>query len=151
MGYSRENKRQNQALQSILDGGSPEKRIFVAQGDLEFKNKLKEEADKEQKRIDEKFEVNTANGTSSLSLGFPISPGRNGFNPTLGLSYNSGSGNSEFGLGWSIGMSSISLKTQLGIPKYQDDEDTYQLTGVEDLVPYLNETSPGVWESEETT
>ena len=57
MGYSRENKRQNKALQSILDGGSPEKRIFVAQRDLEFKKKLKEEADKEQKRIDEKFEA----------------------------------------------------------------------------------------------
>ena len=57
MGYSRENKQQNKALQSILDGGSPEKRIFVAQGDLEFKKKLKEEVDKEQKRIDEKLEV----------------------------------------------------------------------------------------------
>ena len=57
MGYSRENSRQNQALQSILDGSSPEKRIFVAQEDLEFKKKLKEEADKEQKRIDERLEV----------------------------------------------------------------------------------------------
>ena len=57
MGYSRENKRQNKALQSILDGSSPEKRIFVAQEDLEFKKKLKEEADKEQKRIDERLEV----------------------------------------------------------------------------------------------
>ena len=57
MGYSRENKRQNKALQSILDGSSPEKRIFVAQGDLEFKKKLRREKEVEKKRIDEKFEA----------------------------------------------------------------------------------------------
>ena len=56
-GYSRENKRQNDALQSILDGKKPEKRIFVAQEDLEFKKKLKKEAKEEQKRIDEKLEI----------------------------------------------------------------------------------------------
>ncbi len=56
-GYSRENKRQNQALQSILDGGTPEKRIFVTKEDLEFKNKLKREKEEEKKRIDEKFEA----------------------------------------------------------------------------------------------
>ena len=34
MGYSRENQRQNEALQSILDGDAPEKRIMVGyQGD----------------------------------------------------------------------------------------------------------------------
>ena len=34
MGYSRENQRQNEALQSILDGNTPEKRIMVGyQGD----------------------------------------------------------------------------------------------------------------------
>ena len=36
-GYSRENKRQNQALQSILDGGTPEKRIMVAMEDTKEK------------------------------------------------------------------------------------------------------------------
>ncbi len=103
------------------------------------------------KGIDEKFEVNTASGTSHFSIGLPFSPGRNGFDPGLELSYNSGSGNSAFGLGWSIDIASITLKTELGLPKYQEDEDIYQLTGVEDLVPYMNETSPGVWEYEEKT
>ena len=56
-GYSRENKRQNEALQTILHGGTPEKRIFVAQEDLEFKNKIKQEREEEQKRIEEKLEV----------------------------------------------------------------------------------------------
>jgi ribosomal protein L37AE/L43A len=56
-GYSRENERQNKALKSILRGETPEKRIIVAQEDLEFKKKLKEEAKEEQKRIDEKLEI----------------------------------------------------------------------------------------------
>tara|TARA_B100000029_G_C17463791_1_gene919490 strand:+ start:46 stop:597 length:552 start_codon:yes stop_codon:yes gene_type:complete len=56
-GYSRENERQNKALKSILRGETPEKRIFVAQEDLEFKKKFDEEAKEEQKRIDEKLEI----------------------------------------------------------------------------------------------
>ncbi len=56
-GYSRENKRQNEALQTILRGGTPKKRIFVAQEDLEFKKKLKLEKEEEQKRIDDKLEI----------------------------------------------------------------------------------------------
>ena len=57
MGYSRENKRQSAALQSILRGETPEKRIFVAKEDLEFKKKLRREKEEEKKRIDEKFEA----------------------------------------------------------------------------------------------
>ena len=36
-GYSKENERQNKALKSILKGETPEKRIFIAQEDLDFK------------------------------------------------------------------------------------------------------------------
>ena len=36
-GYSRDIERQNKALQTILDGGTPEKRIFIAKEDLEYK------------------------------------------------------------------------------------------------------------------
>jgi hypothetical protein len=35
------------------------------------------------KGIDEKFEVNAANGTASLSLPLPFSAGRNGFMPAI--------------------------------------------------------------------
>src|ERR1700722_6203827 len=58
------------------------------------------------KGIDEKFTVNAVNGTASLQVGLPLTPGRSGFTPALSLSYNSGSGNSEFGLGWSLGLPS---------------------------------------------
>ena len=33
-GYSRDIERQNRALQNILDGGKPEKRIFITKEDL---------------------------------------------------------------------------------------------------------------------
>ena len=36
-GYSKENQRQDQGLQTILDGGTPEKRIFVSMEDVDEK------------------------------------------------------------------------------------------------------------------
>ena len=57
MSEYRERVRENNAMRAILRGDTPEKRIFVAQEDLEFKKKLQEEKDLERKRIDEKLEV----------------------------------------------------------------------------------------------
>ena len=96
------------------------------------------------KGIDEKFRVNAANGTASLTIPLPITPGRQGFSPSLSLSYSSGGGNSPFGLGWSLGLSQISRKTDKGLPKYTE-EDVYLMSGAEDLVPYLVEDGPGNW------
>ena len=48
-GYSRENQRQNEALQSILDGDKPEKRIVVGGVDKEFKKES--EKNKEEKQF----------------------------------------------------------------------------------------------------
>ncbi len=91
------------------------------------------------KGIDEKFKVNSANGTSAFSIPLPITPGRAGFSPRLSLNYNSGSGNGPFGLGWSVDLISIKRKTDKNIPRYRSgiDEDTFMLSGAEDLVPYL--------------
>ncbi|SHJ41213.1 SpvB/TcaC N-terminal domain-containing protein [Aquimarina spongiae] len=100
------------------------------------------------KGIDEKFEVNPSNGTAGFSIPLPITAGRNGFSPSIGLSYNSGVGNSVFGIGWSIGTPSIKRKTDKGLPRYLDghNEDTFVFSGVEDLVPCVEETSPGKWQ-----
>ncbi|CAN5466486.1 hypothetical protein BH11BAC3_BH11BAC3_35980 [soil metagenome] len=94
------------------------------------------------KGIDEKFQVNASNGTAGYSIPLPLSPGRNGFTPGLSLSYNSGSGNSPFGLGWNIDLPAIQRKTDRKLPRYREgeDEDAFMLSGVEDLVPYLYET-----------
>ena len=64
------------------------------------------------KSIDEKFSVNAANGTSSYSIPLPLSPGRNNFTPSLTLDYNSGGGNSAFGLGWGSEPPCIQRKTE---------------------------------------
>jgi len=41
MARSRESVRENKAMQSILRGETPEKRIFIATEDKEFKEKMK--------------------------------------------------------------------------------------------------------------
>src|SRR5690606_5744960 len=59
--------------------------------------------------------------------------------PELALSYSSGLGNGPFGLGWDIGLATIRRKTEKGLPRYLDGEesDVFILSGGEDLVPVL--------------
>jgi RHS repeat-associated protein len=99
------------------------------------------------KSIDEKFSVNAANGTASYSIPLPFSPGRNGATPGFSVSYNSGSGNSFFGLGWNIGIPCIQRKTEKELPAYRDSEesDTFIFSGAEDLVPELVQDAGGQW------
>ena len=88
--------------------------------------------------LGEKFQVNPATGSGSLTLPLPLSPGR--FAPSLSLSYDSGSGNSPFGFGWSLGAPAIVRKTDKGLPRYDDaaESDVFLLAGAEDLVPELD-------------
>jgi len=99
------------------------------------------------KGIDEKFMVNPANGTASCTIPLPFSQGRKGTAPTLSLAYSSGGGNSPFGLGWNVAIPSIQRRTEKGLPKYQDAEesDTFVFTGAEDLVPLLVQDAQGNW------
>src|SRR6266536_2841674 len=87
------------------------------------------------KGIDEKFAVNAANGTASLSIPLPFSPAREA-GPALSLDYNSGAGNGVFGLGWSLSLPSIKRKTEGELPRYLDS-DTFIFSDAEDLVPEL--------------
>ncbi|MFF4606443.1 SpvB/TcaC N-terminal domain-containing protein [Streptomyces sp. NPDC001339] len=110
--------------------------------------------------IGEKFSANPVTGTGTLSVPLAVSPGRSGFGPSLELSYDSGAGNGPFGLGWHLGLPSVSRKTDKGVPAYRDEpvaggdplagswpgsdvgpgaaEDTFVLSGAEDLVPVLD-------------
>ncbi|RYD50437.1 MAG: hypothetical protein EOP52_14115, partial [Sphingobacteriales bacterium] len=92
------------------------------------------------KGIDEKFSVNAVNGTASVELPLPLSPGRGGFTPALSISYNSGGGNSEFGLGWGLSLPAIQRKTDKRLPEYNDaaESDVFLLAGAEDLIPMLD-------------
>lgn len=90
--------------------------------------------------IGEKFSVNAASGTGTLTVPIPLSPGRSGFTPQLTLSYDSGAGNGPFGFGWSLSVPAITRKTDKGLPRYQDgsESDVFILSGAEDLVPVLD-------------
>ncbi|MEO6548019.1 MAG: SpvB/TcaC N-terminal domain-containing protein [Ferruginibacter sp.] len=99
------------------------------------------------KGIDEKFSVNAVNGTSSFSVQLPFSPAR-GASPSITLAYNSGAGNSIFGLGWNMNTGSIKRKTGKRLPQYLDaiDSDTFLFSETEDLVPELKKNNDGSFE-----
>lgn len=88
------------------------------------------------KGIGETFQPNLFSGTGNHSIPIGLSPGRNGFGPTLSLQYSSGNGNGPFGLGWQLSIPRITRKTEKGLPQY-DDTDVYVMSGAEDLVPCL--------------
>ena len=84
--------------------------------------------------IGEKFAPDLHTGTGNFSV--PISlPGRSGLQPTLSLSYSTGSGNGPFGLGWSLSVPGVTRQTSKGLPRYDDAGDIFVLSGAEDLVP----------------
>jgi RHS repeat-associated protein len=91
------------------------------------------------KGIGEKFSANPVTGTGSMSVPIALSPGRGGFGPQLSLSYDSGAGQGVFGLGWQIAQPCISRKTDKGLPRYLDEEnsDVFLISGAEDLVPVV--------------
>ncbi len=90
--------------------------------------------------IGEKFAVNPTTGTASLTVPLALSPGRSGFGPQLSLSYDSGSGNGPFGFGQSLSLPAITRKTDKGLPRYLDgdESDVFLISGAEDLVPILD-------------
>jgi RHS repeat-associated protein len=96
------------------------------------------------KGVDEKFHANAVNGTAGLTIPLPFSPAR-GASPNLSLSYNSGSGNGVFGLGWKISLSSIKRTTDKKLPEYIDaiDSDTFSFSDAEDLVPEFKKENDG--------
>jgi hypothetical protein len=96
--------------------------------------------------IGEKFAANPVTGTGSMTAPIYSSPGRSGFGPKLSLSYDSGSGNSPFGFGWSLSIPAINRKTDKGLPQYADaaESDVFLLSGAEDLMPSLVQ-SGGDW------
>jgi hypothetical protein len=97
--------------------------------------------------IGEKFAANPVTGTGSFTVPIATSPGRSGFGPQLNLSYDSGTGNGPFGIGWNLFLPSITRKTDKGLPKYRDAEesDVYILSGSEDLVLAFENNLDGTW------
>lgn len=84
------------------------------------------------------IEAPQANSTGDARLVYPIEvpPGRNGMQPQVALTYNSSGGNGWVGLGWDLAVSSITIDTRWGVPRYDaaKETETYLLNG-EQLTP----------------
>ena len=100
--------------------------------------------------IGEKFAANPVTGTGAMTIPLALSAGRSGFGPQLSISYDSGSGNGPFGIGWSLSLPSITCKTDKGLPQYRNgplpelqDSDVFILSGIEDLVPIYRQDLAG--------
>ncbi|WP_338551345.1 SpvB/TcaC N-terminal domain-containing protein [Paenibacillus sp. KS-LC4] len=86
----------------------------------------------------ETFEPDLFTGSMHMSIPIYTSPCRE-FEPELQLRYSSGSGNGVFGLGFSLSSSSISRRTDIGVPRY-NEEDRFLLDG-EEIIPKLDSAS----------
>ena len=79
--------------------------------------------------------------THQRRIPIQTSPGRSGFGPSLEMVYESGSASSNgaFGQGWRLaGVDSISRKSSITVPTYDDDQDTFVHSLVGDLVLTLD-------------
>ncbi|MDP2604239.1 MAG: SpvB/TcaC N-terminal domain-containing protein [Deltaproteobacteria bacterium] len=84
--------------------------------------------------IGETFSPDLHTGTGNFSVPIALPPGRSQFQSQLSLVYSTGNGNGPFGLGWGLSIPGVSRKTSRGIPRYVDEDDTFLLSGAEDLV-----------------
>jgi hypothetical protein len=100
--------------------------------------------------IDEKFVANPVTGAGSLTVPIPTSKGRSGFDPQVNLSYDSSGSNGPFGFGWDLSLPSITRRTDKGLPRYADYEesDIFILSGSEDLVPVLVRDDASRWRND---
>ena len=87
------------------------------------------------KGMGETFSADLFSGTGNYSVPISVPKGRMGMEPQLSLGYSTGNGNGICGQGWNLSLPGISRKTSLGIPQYRNDEDTFVLSGAEDLIP----------------
>lgn len=77
------------------------------------------------KGLGDAFQASGFSGGGSYSIPLPL-PAARALTPEIALSYHSGGGNGSFGMGFSLGLSSISRKTSKGVPHY-DERDVFLL------------------------
>ena len=95
-------------------------------------------------QLEHSIEVNPSSGNASAMVNIPLPEGRDGFGPSLTMSYSSSSRNSIFGMGWSLsGFAFISIDTKKGVPKY-DGSDKFAFNGSNSIEPQLVK-SGGSW------
>jgi RHS repeat-associated protein len=81
------------------------------------------------------FSVDLNTGTGTVSFDIVVPTGPNGITPQLKLGYATTFGDGPFGLGWSLGMTTITRKiTPSADTPEPDSVGTYTLVGVGDLI-----------------
>jgi RHS repeat-associated protein len=89
----------------------------------------------------ESFSAQLSTGIATFSVPFALAAARGGAQPSLGLSYSSGSGSGLAGMGWSVGVPYIARQTDRGLPGYDDrsawhaNQDRFVFNGGQELVP----------------
>ncbi len=96
----------------------------------------------------ESFSAQLSTGVATFSVPFHLPKARGGAQPELGLSYNSGDGFGDAGMGWSVGAPSINRQTDRGTPGYDDradwhaEQDHFRF-GSTELVPVCTVSAQG--------
>ncbi len=78
----------------------------------------------------ETFQPDPYTGTGRYSIPIPMGTGPAGLTPALSLSYSTHAGSGAAGVGWSLGLASVTRRTDRGLPRY-DDSDRFALQGDE--------------------
>lgn len=99
----------------------------------------------EELTIEHQAEVNPLTGTAVVHVALDLTSGRANFGPQLSLEYDSSSGNSPYGLGWSLGgLLMIAVNTRKTLPRYEG-KDNFVFSGSGELVPVLR-LQTGQWQ-----
>ncbi|MEH0152860.1 SpvB/TcaC N-terminal domain-containing protein [Limibacter armeniacum] len=84
------------------------------------------------------IEAPQANSMGNASMQYPLKlpAGRQGMQPQLAISYNSGGGNGWLGMGWGLQIPQFSVDVRWGVPRYdvENETETYTFNG-EQLTP----------------
>jgi len=88
---------------------------------------------------DENFHADAFTGTATFTISIPL-PAARSLTPSFGIGYGSNSGNGLLGMGFHLSESSISIKTNRALPKY-DGSDSYLLNESTELVQQHNSSS----------
>lgn len=83
--------------------------------------------------VGENVETDFNMGLMSYRVPIELPTGYPTLTPQLALTYSSGAGNSEVGIGWSLNLPSVERMTSRGLPSYQVT-DSFAANGTEELV-----------------
>jgi RHS repeat-associated protein len=92
----------------------------------------------------ESFSTQLSTGVANFTVPFALLPARGGAQPSLSLTYSSGSGAGVAGMGWDVGVAFIARQTDRGLPRYQDPatgggwaptQDRFVYNGGQELIP----------------